>query len=92
VGASVVNALSERLDVEVDRDGKTYALSFRRGEPGVFADSGEPRPDAPFTPYDERSELRVIGKVAKGVTGTRVRYWADRQIFTRDATFHLDEL
>jgi DNA gyrase subunit B len=36
VGASVVNALAERLDVEVDRDGKTWAMSFHRGEPGVF--------------------------------------------------------
>ena len=34
VGASVVNALSERLDVEVDRGGKTWAMSFHRGEPG----------------------------------------------------------
>jgi DNA gyrase subunit B len=38
VGASVVNALSERLDVEVDRNGQTYAMSFRRGERGVFDD------------------------------------------------------
>ncbi len=38
VGASVVNALSARLDVEVDRGGKTYAMSFRRGEPGMFDD------------------------------------------------------
>ncbi|MDQ4212696.1 DNA topoisomerase IV subunit B [Microbacterium capsulatum] len=92
VGASVVNALSERLDVEVDRDGKTYAMSFHRGEPGLFDDKGTPRPDAPFTPFEERSELRVIGKVAKGVTGTRVRYWADRQIFTKDAAFQLADL
>ena len=92
VGASVVNALSERLDVEVDRGGKTYAMSFHRGEPGIFADDGEPRPDAPFTPFEQQSELRVIGKVAKGVTGTRVRYWADRQIFTKDAAFQLPEL
>jgi len=92
VGASVVNALSERLDVEVDRGGKTYAMSFHRGEPGVFADAGEPRPDSPFTPFESKSELRVIGKVAKGVTGTRVRYWADRQIFTKDAAFQLGDL
>lgn len=92
VGASVVNALSERLDVEVDRGGKTYAMSFHRGEPGVFADKGDKRPDAPFSPFEERSELRVVGKVAKGVTGTRVRYWADRQIFTKDAAFQLDDL
>ena len=92
VGASVVNALSERLDVEVDRDGKTWAMSFHRGEPGIFEDAGEPTPDAPFTPFVSGSQLRVVGKVAKGVTGTRVRYWADRQIFTRGATFQLDEL
>ena len=92
VGASVVNALSERLDVEVDRNGKTWAMSFHRGEPGTFADAGEPTPDAPFTPFVSGSELRVVGKVAKGVTGTRVRYWADRQIFTRGAEFQTDDL
>ncbi|MFM1784610.1 MAG: hypothetical protein RLZZ579_887, partial [Actinomycetota bacterium] len=40
VGASVVNALSSRLDVEVDRDGKTYAMSFKKGEPGIFDGPG----------------------------------------------------
>ena len=92
VGASVVNALSERLDVEVDRGGKTWAMSFHRGEPGVFADKGAPSPDSPFTPFELRSELRVTGKAPRGVTGTRIRYWADRQIFTKDAAFQLEEL
>ena len=87
VGASVVNALSARLDVAVDRGGTTHAMSFRRGEPGVFADRGGPDPDAAFTPYDETPTLRIVGKVARGRTGTRVRYWADRQIFIRDAQF-----
>lgn len=32
VGASVVNALSERMDVEVCRDGNVYQISFSRGE------------------------------------------------------------
>lgn len=89
VGASVVNALSERLDVEVDRGGKTHAMSFHRGEPGIFAG---PQPDSPFSPFEKSSELRVVGKAPRGVTGTRIRYWADRQIFTRDAAFVLDEL
>ena len=89
VGASVVNALSERLDVEVDRGGKTYAMSFHRGEPGLFAGSG---PDSPFTPFERSSELRVVNKAPRGVTGTRIRYWADRQIFTKDAAFGHDEL
>ncbi len=92
VGASVVNALSERLDVEVDRDGKTYAMSFHRGEPGIFADEGEKTPDAAFSPFVSGSELRVVGKVKRGVTGTRIRYWADRQIFTRGSTFQPEEL
>src|SRR6478735_957764 len=96
VGASVVNALSSRLDVEVDRGGKTYAMSFRRGEPGVFSDvagaRGTKDPEHPFTPYVSISELEVIGTTRRGVTGTRVRYWADQQIFLRDATFDLDGL
>lgn len=92
VGASVVNALSERLDVEVDRGGKVYAMSFHRGEPGIFTDTGEKRPDAPFRPFEDKSELRVIGKAPRGVTGTRIRYWADRQIFTKDAAFQLKDL
>ena len=88
VGASVVNALSARLDVAVDRGGKVHAMSFRRGEPGVFADPASgPVPDAPFTAFDERPTLRIVGKVARAKTGTRVRYWADRQIFIKDAEF-----
>jgi len=89
VGASVVNALSERLDVEVDRGGKTWAMSFHRGEPGIFSNGS---PASAFTPFQERSELRVAGRAAKGATGTRIRYWADPQIFTKDAAFNLQEL
>ncbi len=93
VGASVVNALSQRLEVAVNRDGKTWAMSFRRGEPGIFTDSnGTLKADAPFTPFVEYSELRVVGKVAKKVTGTRVRYWADPEIFPDEATFSFNEL
>jgi len=87
VGASVVNALSLRLDVEVDRGGKTYGMSFHRGEPGIFADGrGGPGPDVAFSPFVDHSELRVVGSVRRGVTGTRVRYWADRQIFLKEAS------
>ena len=86
VGASVVNALSSRLDVEVDRDGKVHALSFRRGVPGEFAGANE---DGVFV---ERSGLRIVGKVAKKRTGTRIRYWADREIFLADAEIRLDDL
>ena len=94
VGASVVNALSSRLDVEVDRAGKTYAMSFRRGEPGTFSDvagaKGAKSPDNDFSPYDKGSELEVVGKAKRGVTGTRVRYWADPQIFLKGAGMRLE--
>ena len=86
VGASVVNALSSRLDVEVDKGGKTWALSFRRGVPGVFAGDG---PDAPFTPDNA---LRVVGSIPKNRSGTRIRYWADQQIFIKGAHFSKRDL
>ena len=93
VGASVVNALSARLDVEVDRGGVTHAMSFRRGVAGEFADGkAEPTPDAKFTEHPGSASLRQLGKVKRGVTGTRVRYWADPQVFVQDAEFDLEKL
>jgi len=42
VGVSVVNALSERLDVEIWRDGGTYEQSFQRGKRlGEFRKTGD---------------------------------------------------
>ena len=86
VGASVVNALSSRLDVEVDRAPSTWAMSFQRGAPGSFAGEG---PEASFK---AGSGLTKGARVKKGVTGTRIRFWPDRQIFTKDARFAYDEL
>jgi DNA gyrase subunit B len=90
VGASVVNALAVRLDVEVDRDGQTWAASFRRGVTGEF---GGPGPDADFT---KRAGLRPLGRRraggSKNATGTRIRFWPDRQVFLKDARFSFDQL
>ena len=86
VGASVVNALAARLDVEVDRDGRTWAASFRRGVTGEFAGPG---PDAEFT---KKSGLRQVSRLTRKSTGTRIRFWPDRQVFTRDAKFGFDAL
>jgi len=79
VGASVVNALSGRLDVWVEKAGYEWIMSFRRGVPGEFAGQG---PDAAFTPG---TGIRKGRKVAKAATGTRVRFWPDRQIFVPGA-------
>ena len=86
VGASVVNALSSRLDIEVDRDGKIHFMSFKRGTPGSFDGDG---PDAAFA---KRSGLQVIGKAKAKQTGTRIRYWADSQLFDPSAAFDLEAL
>lgn len=87
VGASVVNALSARLDVQVDRDGKTYGMQFRRGEPGSYDDSVERTPNSPFSPFTAAREIEVVGKAKRGASGTRVRFWHDFQIFPPEETF-----
>jgi DNA gyrase subunit B len=42
VGVSVVNALSERLDVEIKRDGFRWTQSYERGKPLGDLQKGEP--------------------------------------------------
>jgi DNA gyrase subunit B len=87
VGLSVVNALSSRMDIDVDRSPSQQGLSFQRGVPGVFDGEG---PRAGFTP---KSGLTRKGKrVAKNTSGTRIRFWPDRQIFTKDAAFEFEGL
>jgi DNA gyrase subunit B len=86
VGASVVNALSARLEVQVDRSGSEWSASFRRGVPGEFAADG---PDAPFEPG---SGLRKGRRIAKTVTGTRTRFWPDTQVFVPGASWTFEPL
>ena len=86
VGLSVVNALSSRVDVEVDRNSATWGMSFQRGVPGTFAGPGE---NAKFTPGGELAKLK---RVKKGVTGTRITCWPDRQIFHKEAELSLEVL
>ena len=86
VGASVVNALASRLDVEVDRNGKIHWISFKRGIAGVFDGDG---PNASFT---EKAGLRVTGKVSSKITGTRTKWWFDKQIFLKEAQLAIEEI
>jgi DNA gyrase subunit B len=86
VGASVVNALSVRLDVVVRRGGRVHTMSFSRGVPGVFKSDG---PDAAFT---ARDGLSVAGKAPKTVTGTSVRWWPDLPLFSKGSAVDVEQI
>ncbi|HBY72549.1 MAG TPA: DNA topoisomerase IV subunit B, partial [Lachnospiraceae bacterium] len=67
VGASVVNALSKRMIIEIKRDGKIY-----RDE---YANGGHPVVEL------ENGLLPVVGKCNKSDTGTKVTFYPDDTIF-----------
>src|ERR1700749_3037728 len=95
VGASVVNALSARLDVEVDRDGRTWAASFRRGVTGEFAGPGPEADFARKAGLRSFSQAQGTGRAqgagrARKSTGTRIRFWPDRQVFLKGAHFSFE--
>lgn len=67
VGASVVNALSKSMIVEVKKDGKIYRDEYKDGgKPVVKLENGL---------------LPVVGKCAKNDTGTKVTFYPDDTIF-----------
>jgi len=65
VGASVVNALSSKMTVEVSRDGKIWYDEYAMGIPTVVINEGELLP--------------IIGKTKK--TGTKITFYPDGSIF-----------
>lgn len=79
VGASVVNALSSKIDVEVVRDNKLYNLSFNYGEAGQFDENNN----------FKKGKIKLIGE-SKKKNGTKVRYWPDNKIFLQTAEIDLD--
>ena len=42
--------------------------------------------------FTKKSGLNNAGKAKKGVTGTRIRYWADPQLFDKSAEFDMEAL
>ena len=89
VGASVVNALSIRMDVAVARDGALHTISFQRGVPGAF---DKATPDSKFSKSSGSKNLKKGVKVGKKATGTTIKYWADPQIFLREADYDIEEI
>ncbi|GIU86998.1 MAG: DNA gyrase subunit B [Acidimicrobiia bacterium] len=70
VGVSVVNALSRRLVLEVERDGGRYRQEYaaQRTRTGV-------KPGVPQGP------LQRVGPARRGRTGTTVTFWPDPDVF-----------
>ncbi len=79
VGSAVVNALSQRVDVTVERDGKQWALSFHRGTPVIFSGAG------PESEFKKVSDIQEVKKIPGNRSGTVVRFWPDRGLFRPDA-------
>lgn len=67
VGASVVNALSCRMIVEIKRDGKIYRDEYQNGGHAVTV--------------LENGALPIVGKCNKSDTGTKVTFFPDPTIF-----------
>ena len=78
VGVSVVNALSSRVEVEIDREGSRHAMSFRDG--GV--------PDQRLHKISD-SPLKDDGTSR---TGTTVRFWPDPSIFKEGVEYRTQTL
>lgn len=78
VGISVVNALSTKVEVEIDRVGKRHFMSFKDG--GVPDQKLEVIGDAP------------TGDDGAPRTGTTVRFWPDPTIFKEGIEFRTQTL
>ena len=71
VGVSVVNALSARVVLEVDRGGKTYRQEYAAEKSG----RGAVKPGVP------QGKLKVVAQSKRGHTGTSVTFWPDPDVF-----------
>ena len=74
VGASVVTALSTRLEAEVRRDGKKHRLVLEAKRDR----KGEVTPGVPAGP------ITTTGSTPKSRTGTAIRFWPDLSLFHDD--------
>src|SRR5256714_5488972 len=70
VGVSVVNALSTRVVLEVDRDGKTWRQEYAAVKQGRTVKPGVPQ-----------GKLKVVAQSKRGHTGTSVTFWPDPDVF-----------
>ncbi len=79
VGVSVVNALSSRVEVEIDKNGKRHGMSFKNG-------------GAPDEPLKVIGDAPVDPDTGEPRTGTMVRFWPDPAIFKEGTEFRFQTL
>jgi DNA gyrase subunit B len=74
VGVSVVNALSERTDVEVRRDGKKHTIAFARGKRAeALKSAGKVRSSGTTVRFWPDPEIFETTEVAYGTVAERLR-------------------
>src|SRR5262245_23279864 len=74
VGVSVVNALSETLEVEIKRDGKVYHQSYKRGEPQApLAEIGTSKERGTRVTFKPDSQIFEITDFSFDILSQRLR-------------------
>lgn len=93
VGTTASNAVSQRFDVTVYRDGKEHKISFSKGKPGRFAKDGDPF--STFTPNQDlvvAPDKRPAAEKKARPTGTTIRMYPDKDIFVPGAEFDVETI
>jgi topoisomerase-4 subunit B len=105
VGASVVNALSDELVVEVARDRQSWVQSFSRGKPTSKLKSAGPAPNRRGTTVTFHPDPEIFGKVqfqperlyrmarskAYLFRGVEIRWRCDKSLLPKDGSIPEEE-
>jgi topoisomerase-4 subunit B len=105
VGASVVNALSDELVVEVARDRQSWVQSFSRGKPTSKLKSAGPAPNRRGTTVTFHPDPEIFGKIqfhpdrlykmarskAYLFRGVEIRWRCDKSVLPKDGSIPEEE-
>ncbi len=105
VGASVVNALSDDLVVEVARDRQSWVQSFSRGKPASKLKSAGPAPNRRGTTVTFHPDPEIFGKIqfsperlyrmarskAYLFRGVEIRWRCDKSLLPKDGSIPEEE-
>ncbi len=106
VGASVVNALSDDLEVEVARDRKSWSQKFSRGKPKGKLTSNGPAPNRRGTTVTFHPDPEIFGKIqfsperlyrmARSKSylfrGVEIRWKCDKSLLPKDGSIPEEEV